>query len=502
MTRAADALPINPMLIPDRFSEASVYDLLDAAAKGHVGLDRRWLNAILAHGNAAVGEIVRFGLEDRADDPVILDEPLIILLRHFRSPESLPFFIEYLRGNEEIPEELVPAVQAIGPPALDPLLQLYDDIEEDQAGDVAFCIAALRVADERALAVLTERLDYDLTEGAICLGLYGDPAAKPALERVLADEEDAHLKALLQDAIAQLGRGPDEDEPFDIQTYFEDRALPPSDILDEPDLLEMLQSADPDYRFAAAESFAQGEPSDDATEAVFQHAVSDEEPRVRAKCWEALAELSEHEEIRNAMIQRLQDESAPKIERAGALIGLGQVAAEQPVRRYAEEFYNDPETRAAALAAMWNSLDRSFASYFTAHLDDPDPVVRKQAISGVGYLGVHDAAERLRPMFDDEDYRNNALFAYAMCVRAEVSPSRMRSLLRKIEDLAGGLESDEKHLVELALDERLLLSGHKPIFHPTNHEHLHEPVAAPPKPGRNDPCPCGSGQKYKKCHGA
>ncbi len=24
----------------------------------------------------------------------------------------------------------------------------------------------------------------------------------------------------------------------------------------------------------------------------------------------------------------------------------------------------------------------------------------------------------------------------------------------------------------------------------------------PPEPGRNDPCPCGSGKKYKKCHGA
>lgn len=25
------------------------------------------------------------------------------------------------------------------------------------------------------------------------------------------------------------------------------------------------------------------------------------------------------------------------------------------------------------------------------------------------------------------------------------------------------------------------------------------PYIAPPKPGRNDPCPCGSGKKYKKC---
>ena len=26
-------------------------------------------------------------------------------------------------------------------------------------------------------------------------------------------------------------------------------------------------------------------------------------------------------------------------------------------------------------------------------------------------------------------------------------------------------------------------------------------VIAAAKPGRNDPCPCGSGQKYKRCHG-
>src|SRR6185436_191473 len=27
-------------------------------------------------------------------------------------------------------------------------------------------------------------------------------------------------------------------------------------------------------------------------------------------------------------------------------------------------------------------------------------------------------------------------------------------------------------------------------------------VSTEPKVGRNDPCPCGSGKKYKKCHGA
>ncbi len=29
-----------------------------------------------------------------------------------------------------------------------------------------------------------------------------------------------------------------------------------------------------------------------------------------------------------------------------------------------------------------------------------------------------------------------------------------------------------------------------------------DPVRAPPKVGRNEPCPCGSGKKFKHCHGA
>jgi preprotein translocase subunit SecA len=28
-----------------------------------------------------------------------------------------------------------------------------------------------------------------------------------------------------------------------------------------------------------------------------------------------------------------------------------------------------------------------------------------------------------------------------------------------------------------------------------------EPIRVEPKIGRNDPCPCGSGKKYKQCHG-
>jgi hypothetical protein len=34
-----------------------------------------------------------------------------------------------------------------------------------------------------------------------------------------------------------------------------------------------------------------------------------------------------------------------------------------------------------------------------------------------------------------------------------------------------------------------------------NMKSFEEPSARVPKVGRNDPCPCGSGKKYKKCHG-
>lgn len=29
-----------------------------------------------------------------------------------------------------------------------------------------------------------------------------------------------------------------------------------------------------------------------------------------------------------------------------------------------------------------------------------------------------------------------------------------------------------------------------------------QPAQTPPAPGRNEPCPCGSGKKYKRCCGA
>jgi len=58
---------------------------------------------------------------------------------------------------------------------------------------------------------------------------------------------------------------------------------------------------------------------------------------------------------------------------------------------------------------------------------------------------------------------------------------------RKLKDLAKKGMTPE----EIEAEEKLIKESKKV-----------EQLAAKSKPGRNDPCPCGSGKKYKKCCGA
>lgn len=62
-----------------------------------------------------------------------------------------------------------------------------------------------------------------------------------------------------------------------------------------------------------------------------------------------------------------------------------------------------------------------------------------------------------------------------------------RQKQQKLGDLARKARSKD----ELEAEEELLEKTEKV-----------EPIQADKQPGRNDPCPCGSGKKYKKCCGA
>ena len=132
-------------------------------------------------------------------------------------------------------------------------------------------------------------------------------------------------------------------------------------------------------------------------------------------------------------------------------------------------------------------MDRRFAAYPPRHLDDPDPDIQGQAIWAVGYLNLSSEAPRLEAFFKDPRHRTPALFAYALAVPGETSRGRVQALLDKIERVAGELDADEQELVRLALDQRLMLHGHKPVFFTEHSDEVEEEdQLAPSAPAREN----------------
>ena len=170
--------------------------------------------------------------------------------------------------------------------------------------------------------------------------------------------------------------------------------------------------------------------------------------------------------------------------------------------------------RAKALEAMWRSLWEPYAKYFAGHLEATEEIaILRQALRGAGYFRLTKYAETIASYFDREGdlatLRDDALFAYALAMPGETTRGRIRGMLRKIDTLAE-LDHAETDLVMFALDERLRLHGLQPVFSEEESHAGHAEVedappvnaaAAPTKVGRNDPCPCGSGKKFKKCCG-
>ena len=505
------------MNIPTDFSPSSAYDLLKAASRGLLGLDKRLLHALVDDPPRSLPGLIQFAAEDHEGDPLDLDPELLAVFRYLKTPEALPFYLKCLRVRvEDAEDDLIEGVIALGQPALEPLLKLYEELGEEQGGEVSFILAGLGVRDGRVLKILLERLEYDATDGGMCLGLYGDPAAIPAIEKMKASvpAEDAELRRELQNAIEEIrSHGTDHSEAasdFDLFDGYPETAGPDFDVLSGEDRLKSLSHESAEFRAAAAASFFQQEFAIDVRARLLELARGDADANVRARSWEALAGI-EDKDVRAEIQAVLLNPKADLTERAGAAVALADDAGKPPVRAAIIELFDLPESRAKALEAMWRSFDRGFSSYFPAHVEDEDEAIRRQAIFGVGYLGIGSESDRLKKYFDDEDWRADALYAWALSTPAEVSRGRIKGLLRKIDKTADGLSAGETELVQLALDQRLLLHGLEPVFfpeeeeghvHDENCDHDHEPAAPAKEPGRNDPCPCGSGKKYKKCHGA
>jgi HEAT repeat protein len=461
-------------LDPNQLNDYSPAEILEAAAQGHLGLDHRFLHALLDRKEEALPAVIEFAKRDHNHDGIDLAPELIAIFRYWHAPEAISFLIDYIAQDpSEVPDEAVEALVEIGAPALEPLIELYKKLDEEESGEVAFILANLRIRDERILKLLVSRIDYDLNDTVLLLSIYGDPAAIPALDEAAAKlggsetelrREIAVVREDLASGKASAEKSAPEEHAFDIWAGYPPEADVPVDLLNEDDRTALLDHALESVRSAAAGSFFNRDLTPIQRQKLLQHAQSDESPVVRAKSWEALTSATEQPEVVEAMLKALRSPEMPVAERGGLLVGLAPEADRNEVRAAMSALYKEPAGRAKALEAMWRSVHPTFRDNFARHLNDADLETRRAAVWGVGYYGLRSEVEKLRKLFEDEELRSDALFAYALAVPAEVSRGRMRGLLTRIERDARGLSEMEEDLVKAALDERLMLAGKEPFF--------------------------------------
>ena len=522
MTPAADARLTNMILSPTQYAEAATGQLLSEAAAGYVPFDQQLVKELIARAPDSIDPLIAAAMAPEENVKIDLRYDLFHVLRHLRTPKALPFFIELLHEqDDEDPDEIYTALSELGEAAIEPLIDLYKKKGPKAGGNAAFLLASLRKPDPRIRAILIARLEIDPWDTALCLSLFGDPETKPAIEATIAKLDpvkDAEAIKELTLALSEICAAVivDQPEPHNCLDAFVAKGEPIFDVMDTGEVLAYFDSPEAIYRSLAVEAIGNEDLTPALDKRLLAVAAADTEVSVRASAWEALA-TSPAPEVKRALRAKAAEKAAQPLERAAALAALTVSEYNAGLGELAMELYEVPEARSLAMKAMWQSLRPEYSSYFPKHLADGDPAIRRQAIWGVGYLGLAGEAHKLEAMFEDEDFRDHALFAYALCAPGDISRTGVKKLYSKIDALADGLSSDEQEAVESALDQRLQMHGIDPVYQPIerhvhdencghDHGHSHGVAAEPAKSnkaaGRNDPCPCGSGKKYKKCCGA
>ena len=106
---------------PERYRESSALDLLSAAARGHLAVDRRLLTALLENPDRTLPDLIRFAAGDRAKDRVDISPDLLHLFARMPSPEAVPFLIgEMRRFPDDAPMALLELAVRLGEPVTGP----------------------------------------------------------------------------------------------------------------------------------------------------------------------------------------------------------------------------------------------------------------------------------------------------------------------------------------------------------------------------------------------
>lgn len=455
-------------IAPDQYGQHSAYELLAAAARAHIAVDQRLLHRLLDNPAETLPDIVRFANEKHDDDRIDLSVDLMRIFAAVPTPEAVPFLVgEFRRFPDEIPDEMSEALARIGAPALEGLLELFE--EGVAFDDVPFHLVTLGVRDPRIQEAIDEI-------------------------RAREEEEGVYLQEVYDEYAGQTP------EPYEIYSHYPESDIPDLDRLPPGERDEFLEHPSPELRAIALEFLLGTTLDPDEVDRILKIAQSDADAKVRGLAWEALRDCTDLERITESMLARIDNPNTPAIERASLCIGLAYHLDDPMVRSHLDAAYAVEETRAKAVEAMARSFDRSFAPIMVKHLSDPDLETRHAALWGIGYLRVQSEAPRLEKLFLDADWRGEALYCYALCAPAEDSRLGLRQLEERMNKLAEDLEDEEREIIHSAFDLRLEMAGKKIRF-TSSPEHEHTPVTST-KIGRNDPCPCGSGKKYKKCCGA
>lgn len=450
-------------ILPAQYGHTRPYDLLAAAARGHIAFDRRLIDALTADPARTLPDLVRFAGEEREeeDDRADIGPDLLYLFALMPTPEAVPFLLDQMqRDLDDAPDVLIGLANRIGAPAANALLDLFEE---------------------------TDRLHPEVLFVALAAGARGERVEQGIAFIETIDPEDAEfLRGIASEPYVA------DSSPFVID--YPAQAEPDLSLLPEHEREEFLLSDSADQRRLALLYYVGEEVSDRRRQQLLKMGAEDPDARVRGLAWEVLREYTDEAPVLAAMKARLS-EATDLHERACLANALAYHLDVPGVAESIEAAYAEPANRAKALEAMWRTLDRRWVEFPSRHLDDSDLEVRRQAVLGIGYFRLRNEALRLEPLFRDEDLRIDAIYAYALAAPGEDNAYGVRQLEKRITGLAGGLTEEEESELADALEIRLGMSAR-------DRQEAAAPAAAAVKVGRNDPCPCGSGRKYKKCCGS
>ena len=455
---------------PGQYDQVPPYDLLSAAARGHLAFDQRLLRALTADPARTLPDLIRFSQEDRSQDRIELSIDLLHLFAVMPSPEAVPLLVAAIRSYpDDAPMELLELAVRLGDSVTTPLLDLFDE---------------------------TGRAHSEIVFVALTAGARG-PRMDDAIAAIeAADPDDA---ALLREIAATTY----QPEILEGGAQYPAEADPDLSALPEDEREEFLLCDSAEFRAMVAASYVGEELTDRRRQQFLDLGSSDPDARVRGLCWEALREQTDQPLIRQALAARLPLATDP-VERAALANALAYHVEIEGVADAIEAAYAEPAHRAKALEAMWRSLDRRWSDRPARHLDDPDLAVQRHAVLATGYFQLRNETPRLEPLFADPDLREDAIYAYALAAPAEETSVGIRQLEKRIAGLAGGLSEEDAEALEDALETRLAMSGKRraAAAQPTALPAAAAAAGSPSKIGRNDPCLCGSGKKFKKCCGS